>query len=428
MLNHRGPRLLGARPIDRHQPLVDHFVRVLAKRRRRAIDFEAKIGDSDRISDRLSRHPVGKLDWLHQTHRLHMRIGKDLRVAHDRRAGHAAPVELRKPLRRGSRLEPSLQDVGQLRLMLCPGRDAFESRVVGQFGSSDRMANFAPELIIARRDDEIRIGRMERLIWRIARMGGAETLPRQSGAEIFAGLERSDAEERPEHRAVDLRTDAGATHFHDGGEDGIGRIEPGGEVGHRHAALHRRSTVDAGDAHQAADALYRDIESASLRVWPRLPEPGNGAIDEPRILQACVFVTEAQTVQCPGAEILDQNVAHAQKRLDERQPAFGLEIGADRTLVPVDRSEILAERDPVAIGLQRRPASHAIAAARILDLDDVGAEVGQQRAGERPGGDLRKLQHTQACQGPGAFGAGCARKRIHVIPPPGCEPSPALLP
>ena len=62
-----------------------------------------------------------------------------------------------------------------------------------------------------------------------------------------------------------------------------------------------------------------------------------------------------------------------------------LEIEHQAALVAVERDEAHA----LAVADRRRGAAHV--ALRRLDLDDVGAHVGEQRAGERTGDEIRQL-------------------------------------
>ena len=48
--------------------------------------------------------------------------------------------------------------------------------------------------------------------------------------------------------------------------------------------------------------------------------------------------------------------------------------------------------------LPGRHAARLIALTRPLHLDDVGAEVGQQQPGRRPGDDVAELQDAQAVE------------------------------
>src|SRR5262249_40201416 len=64
-----------------------------------------------------------------------------------------------------------------------------------------------------------------------------------------------------------------------------------------------------------------------------------------------------------------------------------LEIEHEAALVAVERDEAHA----LAVADRRRGAAHV--ALRRLDLDHIGAHVGKERAGERPGDEIRELDH-----------------------------------
>ncbi len=50
---------------------------------------------------------------------------------------------------------------------------------------------------------------------------------------------------------------------------------------------------------------------------------------------------------------------------------------------------------------RRAPGAGVVAGALALDLDDVGAEIGKDLPGPRPGQDPGKLQHAQSGEWPG---------------------------
>ncbi len=88
-----------------------------------------------------------------------------------------------------------------------------------------------------------------------------------------------------------------------------------------------------------------------------------------------------------------------------------LQVQRHRALVarlhlPPDRGAVL-EQPPVAQRVAPR------AAGRRLDLDHVGAEVGQRLGGERAGDQLAQFQHLEAVQGPGGH---CAAARLSPHP------------
>ena len=84
---------------------------------------------------------------------------------------------------------------------------------------------------------------------------------------------------------------------------------------------------------------------------------------------------------------------------DPRQVVGVLEVGHDRALVAVDRGEVVAEGVVAVRGDgERRPGPHLVTARR-LDLDHVRAQVREQHARERPGGDVGELDDPHSFQG-----------------------------
>jgi hypothetical protein len=88
------------------------------------------------------------------------------------------------------------------------------------------------------------------------------------------------------------------------------------------------------------------------------------------------------------------------------------DIERDRALAAVGRV-IIGGRQVLAIGALdkgRAPAAGVVAALGMLDLDDVGAEIGQQLPGPGTSQDARKLDHTDSGErsivGPGFTHAG----------------------
>ena len=76
--------------------------------------------------------------------------------------------------------------------------------------------------------------------------------------------------------------------------------------------------------------------------------------------------------------------------LTKRQAALGFEVDRDRFLVGVELEEI--ER----VGAAGRPGEGGpagLAAARVLDLDDLGAEPGERLGAGGPRLELRQIEH-----------------------------------
>ena len=223
--------------------------------------------------------------------------------------------------------------------------------------------------------------------------------------------------------------------------DRVGGVEAGAEIADRDPAFDRRTTLLAGDAHQAGHSLHGHVEGAFSGIRPALPIPGNRAIDDAAIERFQRIVAETEPPEHAGAEVLQHDVGDGAQRLQLRKARGILQIDRDRPLVAVDRRKIFAERRPAVGRGERRPAAHAVAARRILHLDDVGAEIGEQRARKGPRRDLSKFEDADPRQRSVAFAvarsahasapARNAAQRITALPMraapiPRLAPSPAL--
>ena len=81
---------------------------------------------------------------------------------------------------------------------------------------------------------------------------------------------------------------------------------------------------------------------------------------------------------------------------DDAPAVLALEIELDRALAAVGGMEI-GGAEMAAVGRlheRRPPAAGVVAGALALDLDDVGAEIGENLAGPGPGQDAGELEHA----------------------------------
>ena len=138
-----------------------------------------------------------------------------------------------------------------------------------------------------------------------------------------------------------------------------------------------------------------------LRQRTVLPPAGHAAVDEPRIAPRAFGGAEAKALHDPRPIALDQRVS----RLDQAQRLLdrfrALEIEGDHPFSPP--KGLVGER-------ALRTADGRLVGAD--DRDNLGAEVGEHAAGERPWADALELDDVQArkrtnhCRAP--------KRRIHV--------------
>src|SRR5207248_4936034 len=137
-------------------------------------------------------------------------------------------------------------------------------------------------------------------------------------------------------------------------------------------------------------------EAGARRVRPGLPVAGHARDHEPRVHGPELIGPEIPPLECPRPEVLDQDVALLGEREQELLTTFLAQIQRHAFLVP--RLDGPPERPALVAGMT--PLSKRVRLPRRLDLDDLGAHVAEQPAGERPGEQHAELDDTHAGKGP----------------------------
>ena len=196
------------------------------------------------------------------------------------------------------------------------------------------------------------------------------------------------------------------------GQDADHAVGGGADVDDGGAGAHR-STGGPGHEGEPAHHLRQLVQGRTVGVGP-----GQEALDrhvhEARVRRRERVPPEAEPVERAGGEVVQAHVGRLHQR-QERGLALGrLEVERGRALVAV---EIIIAR------ARARHAPRLVAAVRVLHLDHVGAEIGQDQRRRRPGDDVAELQHLEAGEGEGgAFGHGWSlRLRLYRVKD--CVPS-----
>ena len=257
--------------------------------------------------------------------------------------------------------------------------------VLGQIRPLDRRAEPTVEPVVRARDRDRAVGGGEGLVRHDARVGVA-VAPR-----LLAGDERRarDVDERRERDVVERDLDPLAATGDERGEHARRRGIAGQDVDDRDADLQRRPVCLAGYRHQAALGLDHEVVAG-----PLVAEARDGAVDELGVLAPEPLVAGAEPVGDSRPEVLDDDVGapgEASKRLLRLRAR---EVERDAPLAPVDREEI----GGLASHVGRAPRARLVTVARSLDLDHVGAEVGEQHRAVRPREDAREVEHADAVE------------------------------
>src|SRR5262249_31422157 len=157
------------------------------------------------------------------------------------------------------------------------------------------------------------------------------------------------------------------------------------------ADLHRWAVGKAGEVHDAGLALNDEVVARAAGLRAGLTEAGDGAIHEPRVETAQRFEAEPDPLHRPRTEVFDADGALARELSEDLEALGGLEVERDALLSAVDGHEVRR-----LAADERRPASRVVALARLLDLDDLGAHVGEHHRAEGTGQHAREIEHADA--------------------------------
>src|SRR5688572_9926051 len=192
-------------------------------------------------------------------------------------------------------------------------------------------------------------------------------------AEREVGGERLDREvrHRLKHRDLDESALARARALEQRGEDAVRGIDSSDCIG-------QRGPEEAGsfrvhdDGEESGQRLRDRVVARALGVGPIGPESADRAVDEPGIEAAQALGAGAEPLGRARAEVLDVDVGIRDELVEELAVGRLLEVAADAALVAVVGLEML--------GIEAALIGAAGIAFRALDLDHVGAQVGEHHA------------------------------------------------
>ena len=150
----------------------------------------------------------------------------------------------------------------------------------------------------------------------------------------------------------------------------------------------------AGNAHDAAGRLRDHVEGEIVLVGAAGAETLELRVDDARVDGAHYVVAEPQPLDGARREILHHDIGVLRHILDEREAALGFQIDGDGFLVGVEQQEI-----PGVLAVAGRPMQQEtarLAALRVFDLDDLGAEPGERLGAGRAGLELRQVENADA--------------------------------
>ena len=212
-----------------------------------------------------------------------------------------------------------------------------------------------------------------------------------SGAPVDARLVGEQRGHRVEHADLHLLATRRLRAREERQGHAVRRRHARDEIGDRRAHLHRWPVGKPRDVHEAALRLHDEVVAGAAAFRARLAKARDRAIDELLVQLAERRVPEPKLLHGAGAEVLENDVAHLHEIGEDLARGRRLEVQRDALLVAVDRHEVgrLAPDE-------RRPAPRVVALARLLDLDHLGAHVGEDHGAERAGEDAREVEDANA--------------------------------
>jgi hypothetical protein len=215
--------------------------------------------------------------------------------------------------------------------------------------------------------------------------GGAEQMLGQP--ERGQGLEHGHLDHLPLARALAMIERA---------QHGDAEMQPGRLVGDQARHEARWQPVDpALQRGRARHALHQVVEGRLVAVGSLARIAQRIGIDDRRVDLLQVLVAEAQPLDRLRAAVVDEQVGVLDHVLQDGAGGRLLEVEAERALVAVGRHVDRAHGRGVAEAAARGAQQVAF---RRLDLDHVGAHVGQMLRGERPQQNRCQIDHTHALQ------------------------------
>src|SRR5712672_2129437 len=229
-------------------------------------------------------------------------------------------------------------------------------------------------------------------------------------ALLVAQLDARQVEHAVLHGGEHLLAAPGAQALVERAHDAEGEMQTGAGVADLRAGDQRRALAEAGRRGRTAGALRHVLVDLAFLIGSRA-EALDGGDDHARIELVDVLPGQPHAVERAGREILHQHVALLDQPIEDL-PAFRmLGIDGDRALVAVEHGEVEAVGPLHVAQLPARDVAHA----GPLDLDHVGAHIGEQL---RAGGarlHVREVEDAHAVERLAGRSPGLARRPRQAV-------------
>ena len=186
-----------------------------------------------------------------------------------------------------------------------------------------------------------------------------------------------------------------------GRQGGHGRHLAGEIHPHSPPELDRLPMRRPGEQHRASGGELHYLRCLAVLVGPVLSEVGYRSENHTGVEPLDPGVSQPESRHHTGPEALHDYLGPPGQQLEHLDARRTLEVQRNAELIVIEELEQRAGLGVGEVIVERAQPAARVAAARPLDLDDVGAVVGEQLGAERPGDVMGQVQHTGPGEGLG---------------------------
>ena len=321
-----------------------------------------------------------------------LRIGEGLLVVVDRAGRYARGVEAVEPRMGRLRERHRFDQLDQFAPMAETGLAGGKAVIADPFRVAEHLGGLLPEPIGKGTDRDVAVARANRLVRRAHPVGGSQRAGNAPARPQLRGLPGTVDEACLEQARVDPLATPGAGSSAQRREDAERAERASADVRERHARLGRVSTGLTRDAHDPGCPLHDDVVAPAFGIRPGCAKAGDRCVHEPGIDLGERLVANPEPLRGSRPVALDQDVSGSREPVQDVAAALVLEVDTQAALVPVDGQE--RSGFPPRLNLTQ-PAARRVPDFRWLDLDHVGAVIGEQHGAVRAGHHLRSVDDTQ---------------------------------
>src|SRR5262249_8440763 len=176
------------------------------------------------------------------------------------------------------------------------------------------------------------------------------------------------------------------------------RIHSGEDIGDRNSDTSWFAVSNASQIHDSGHALRHQVIARAFRVRSVLSKSGHRAVDQAGAFRCQTFVVESEFRQPSDLEVLDQDIGARSELAHDAPTLIAFEVHFDGAFAAISGMKI-GRPDMVTIRAfdkRRTPAAGIVARALTLNLDHVGAEIGQHLPGPGTGKNTGKFKNSEA--------------------------------